>query len=143
MLAGGYVLHEFTAGSGLDIGPFGVQTWLLPHSVPNAGVRLVAGGRALAYTGDSGPSDAVAELARGADLLLAEASHADQVPDDSRRTLSSARQRGVQAAAAGAGHLVLTHLIPGTDPAAAQAAARHGYDGQVGVAAAGMAFDLG
>jgi len=143
MLADGYVLHEFTAGSDLEIGPFGVQTWLLPHSVPNAGVRLAAGGRVLAYTGDTGPSDAVVDLARGADLLLAEASYVDQVPEDSRRTLSSARQQGVQAAAAGARHLLLTHLLPGTDPAAAQAAAQHGYDGEVGVATAGTVFDLG
>jgi ribonuclease BN (tRNA processing enzyme) len=143
MLADGYVLRELTAGSSLDIGPFGVQTRLLPHSVPNAGVRLAAGGRTLAYTGDSGPSDAVVDLARGADLLLAEASFVDQVPEDLRSTLSSARQQGVQAVAAGARQLLLTHLLPGTDPAAAQAAARHGYDGEVGVATAGMAIDLG
>ena len=74
MLTDAYVLHEFTAGDGLDIGPFRAQTRLLPHSVPNAGVRLAAGGRVLAYTGDTGPSPEVVELARGADLLLAEAS---------------------------------------------------------------------
>jgi len=143
MLDGGYVFHEFTAGRGLDIGPFGVQTWLLPHSVPNAGVRLMAGKRVLAYTGDSGPSTAVADLARDADLLLAEASYVDQVPEDSQHTLSSARQQGVQASAAGVSRLLLTHLLPGTDPAAAQAAARHGYDREVGVAIAGTVFDLG
>ncbi len=93
MLAGAYVLHEFTAGSSLQIGPFRVQTRLLPHSVPNAGVRLAAGGQVIAYTGDSGPSHGVAELARGANLLLAEASYVDQVPEDSRRYLSSAPAR--------------------------------------------------
>ena len=122
MLAGGYVLHDLTPGSSLDIGPFGVQTRLLPHWLPNAGVRLAAGGRVLTYTGDSGPDDGVVGLARGADLLLAEASFAGQVPEDSRRYLSSAHQQGRQAAAAGAGRLLLTHLLPGTDPAAARAA---------------------
>jgi hypothetical protein len=39
--------------------------------------------------------------------------------------LSGARQQGRQAAEAGARHLVLTHLMPGTDPSAARAAARH------------------
>src|SRR6266700_1417786 len=53
-------------------------------------------------------------LARGAELLLAEASYADQVPEDSRRSLSSARLQGQQAATAGAGRLLLTHLMPGT-----------------------------
>jgi ribonuclease BN (tRNA processing enzyme) len=142
MLAGGYALHELTPGSSLDVGPLQVQTRLLPHWLPNVGIRLTAGGRALAYTGDSGPSPDVADLARGADLLLAEASYADRVPEDSRRYLSSARQQGRQAAEAGAGHLLLTHLMPGTDPAAARAAAQHGYQGEIGIATAGLALNL-
>jgi len=143
MLAGGYILHELSIGSGLGVGPFHARTRLLPHWLPNAGVRLTAAGQVLAYTGDTGPSEGVADLAREADLLLAEASYPDQVPDDSAHYLSSARQQGRQAAAAGARHLLLTHLMPGTDPAAAQAAAQHGYRGEVGVATAGLVLDLG
>src|SRR5258705_2624517 len=131
MLSDAYVLHEFTAGSRLDIGPFHAETRLLPHSLPNAGVRLAAGDRVFAYTGDPGPSPDVVELARDVDLLLAEATYVDQVPEDSRRFLSSARQAGRQAAHAGVRHLLLTHLQPGTDPTAACAAAREGYDGEV------------
>jgi ribonuclease BN (tRNA processing enzyme) len=142
MLASGYVLHELIPGSSLDIGPFGVQTRLLPHSLPNAGVRLAAGGQVLAYTGDTGPDDGVVGLARDADLLLAEASFIDQVPEELRRSLSSAHQQGRQAAAAGAGRLLLTHLLPGTDPAAALAAARQGYRGKVGVATPGLVVEL-
>ena len=61
-----------------------------------AGVRLAAEGRVVAYTGDTGPSPEVVALARGADLLLAEATYVDQVPEDSRRHLSSARQAGLR-----------------------------------------------
>jgi ribonuclease BN (tRNA processing enzyme) len=142
MLAAAYVWHRFTAGDRLDLGPFQARTRLLPHSLPNAGVRLAAGDRVLAYTGDTGPSPEVVELARDANLLLAEASYVDQVPEDSRRTLSSARQAGQHAAAAGAGHLLLTHLMPGTDPAAAAAAAGAEHAGPVGVAAAGQVVEL-
>lgn len=39
MLAGAYTLHEFAVGSRLDIGPFDALTCLLPHWVPNAGLR--------------------------------------------------------------------------------------------------------
>ena len=60
-------------GDGLEVGPFGVRSWLLPHWMPNAGLRLEADGQVLAYTGDSGPSPLLAELARGADIFLAEA----------------------------------------------------------------------
>jgi ribonuclease BN (tRNA processing enzyme) len=143
MLAGAYVLHELSAGSRLDIGPFRAETRLLPHWVPNAGLRLAAGGRVLAYTGDSGPSPQVVELARRADLLLAEATYVRQVPESSRRYLSSARDAGQRAADAGAGRLLLTHLWPGTDPSAARAAAGDRYDGQIGVATAGLVLDLG
>ena len=143
MLAGGYVLHDLTPGSELDIGPFHARTELLPHSLPNAGLRLTAGGQVFAYTGDTGPSEGVADLGRSADLLLAEASYAEQVPEDLRRYLSSARQQGRQAAAAGARRLLLTHLMPGTDPAAATAAARGWYDGEVGAATPGQVLDLG
>jgi ribonuclease BN (tRNA processing enzyme) len=138
MLAAAYVLHEITVGSRLDIGPFRAQTRLLPHWVPNAGVRLAAGDGVLAYTGDTGPSPDVVELARDADLLLAEATYVDEVPEDSRRYLSSARQVGRQAADAGVRHLLLTHLWPGTDPAAARAAAGDRYDGEISVATADL-----
>ncbi|MEU8244765.1 MBL fold metallo-hydrolase [Nonomuraea sp. NPDC048916] len=142
MLASAYVAHEFTAGSRLDIGPFHVQTRLLPHSVPNAGVRLTAGERVLVYTGDTGPSPDVVDLARDADLFLAEATYADQVPEDSRRYLTSARQAGRQAREADARHLLLTHLQPGTDMTAAQAAARTEYGGELGIAVSGLVVDL-
>jgi hypothetical protein len=65
MLASGYVGHELTADGSLDIGPLQVQTRLLPHWLPNAGIRLTVGGRVLTYSGDTGPSHDVADLARG------------------------------------------------------------------------------
>ncbi|GGP18654.1 MBL fold metallo-hydrolase [Nonomuraea glycinis] len=142
VLTDAYVLHEFTVGSGFDIGPFRAQTRLLPHSVPNAGIRLTAGGRVLAYTGDSGLSPDRVELARDADLLLAEATFVNQVPEDSRRYLTSARQAGRQALEADVRRLVLTHLQPGTDTPAARAAAGAGYDGEIGIATSGLTFDL-
>jgi len=142
MLTDAYVLNEFAADGLFDIGPFRAQTRLLPHWVPNAGLRLAADDRLLAYTGDTGPSPDVVELARDADLLLAEATYVDRVPEDSRRYLSSASQVGRQAANASAGRLLLTHLWPETDPAAAIAAAGDQYDGEVGVATSGMVVDL-
>jgi ribonuclease BN (tRNA processing enzyme) len=143
MLDGAYALHEFAPGDTLHIGPFRADTRLLPHWLPNAGVRLTVGDRTLAYTGDTGPSPEVVALARDADLLLAEASYVDDVPADSRAHLTSARDAGRQAATAGVGRLLLTHLMPGTDPAAARAAAADaGVGGEVGVATAGLVVDV-
>jgi ribonuclease BN (tRNA processing enzyme) len=142
MLDGAYVLREFGAGDRLEIGPFRAETRLLPHWLPNAGVRLATGDQVLVYTGDCGPSPVLAELACRADLLVAEASYADQVPEDARLYLSSARSVGQQAADAGARRLLLTHLLPGTDPSAARAAASDMYGGEIGVATADLVIDL-
>lgn len=142
MLADAYARHEFRPGDRLRIGPFAAQTRLLPHFVPNAGIRLSAGGAVLAYTGDTGPSPDIAELAREADLLLAEATYPDLVPADSARHLSSARQAGGYAAEAGVARLLLTHLQPGTDPDAARQSAADAFTGSIDVATAGLVADL-
>jgi ribonuclease BN (tRNA processing enzyme) len=138
MLDDAYVLHQFAAGDELTIGPFHGETRPLPHSVPNAGIRLVAGDRVLAYTGDTGPSPEVVALAREADLLLAEASYVE----GAMRDLTSAREAGRQAAQADARHLMLTHLLPGTDPEAARAAAGEEYGGPIDIATADLIHEF-
>jgi ribonuclease BN (tRNA processing enzyme) len=134
MLDDAFTLRAFTAGGRFEVGPFVVDTWALPHFVPNAGLRLTSGGRVLAYTGDTGPCRELAELARDADLFLAEATYPDQVPAADARYLSSARQAGEYATRADAGRLMLTHLWPGTLRVRAEEAARGAYDGDVEVA---------
>ena len=138
MLDDAFELREFAPGSAFEVGPFSVRTWLLPHWMPNAGLRLQAAGTVLAYTGDTGPSPDLHGLARDADLFIAEASYPERVPDDSASYLSSARQAGRVAAAAGARNVLLTHLMPGTDPAAAISAAAVSYDGDITVAIPGL-----
>ena len=56
-----------------DAGPFRLESRLLPHYVPNAGVRLSAPELTVAYTGDTGPDPALAELGRDADLFIVDA----------------------------------------------------------------------
>jgi ribonuclease BN (tRNA processing enzyme) len=60
------------------LGPFTVQTARTAHPVECHAIRLTAHGSTLVYTGDTGPSRAVVDLASGADVLLAEASHPEQ-----------------------------------------------------------------
>jgi ribonuclease BN (tRNA processing enzyme) len=119
-----------------------VRTWLLPHWLPNAGLRLQAAGTSLASTGDTGPSPGLPALARDADLFIAEASYPEHVPDDAAPYLSSARQAGQVATAAGTRGLMLTQLMPGTDADAALRAAAAGYDGDITVAAPRFARGL-
>jgi len=105
------------------IGPFEVTTVRTQHPVECHAVRLSAGGRSLVYTGDTGPSAEVVELARGADVLLAEAAYPD-VPGLPGGLHLTGRQAGEHAAAAGVGRLIVTHVPAWVDADAQLAAAR-------------------
>ena len=110
------------------LGPFRVTTARTAHPVECHAVRLEAGGRSLVYTGDTGPCDAVTELSRGADVLLAEAAHPD-VPDLPPDLHLTGRQAGETAAAAGVGRLLVTHVPAWVDADAQLAAARSVFAG--------------
>ena len=118
-------VFDFTVltGAPLEMGPFSVSTTRTAHPVECHAVRLTADGRSLVYTGDTGASAAVVELARGADVLLAEAAHPD-VPGLPRDLHLTGREAGEHAAAAGVGRLLVTHVPPWGDPAAQLASAR-------------------
>ncbi|MEV4291362.1 MBL fold metallo-hydrolase [Nonomuraea bangladeshensis] len=113
------------------VGPFELTGLSLPHYVPNAGIRLEADGVALAYSGDTGPTPALAELGRGADLFIVEATDRDGETGRSPRNLLTSAEAGYWAARAGARRLMLTHFWPGNDRDAAVAAARRAFGGDV------------
>jgi ribonuclease BN (tRNA processing enzyme) len=141
-LKGACEVHAFDAGEAFPIGPFGIESRLLPHSIPNAGLRISAGGAAITYTGDAGPSDDLVDLADRTDLLLAEATYAESVPSGNAGVLNSALEVGRQAHRARAARLMLTHLLPGTDPEASLAAAGRSFDDWSAVAMPGTVVEL-
>ena len=74
MFAGAFDVSEYRDGEPFEAAGFEV----VPHRVLHYellafGFRITANGRTLGYSGDSGPSDALPELARDADLFLCEA----------------------------------------------------------------------
>src|SRR5262249_23000219 len=94
------------------IRPFTVRTALIVHPVPDSAVRADYGGKSLVYTGDPGPTEALVELARGADMLLSEAALQDddrRNPPDLHLTPADA---GEQAKKAGVKRLVITRVPP-------------------------------
>jgi ribonuclease BN (tRNA processing enzyme) len=141
MLADDYDLHSFAAGDRFTVGPFELQTRSLSHFVPNVGVRITTRYAVVAYTGDGGADEQVVRLAQNANVLLAEATYPDGVPDESRGHLGDAATAGRFADAARAEQLVLTHMWPGADPGAAVAAARKAFAGPVSVAVPGLVLD--
>jgi ribonuclease BN (tRNA processing enzyme) len=141
-LKGACEVRGFEAGEAFPIGPFGIESRLLPHSIPNAGLRISAGGKSITYTGDAGPSDDLVELAAGTDLLLAEATFAESVPTENAGVLNCALEVGRQAHRARAARLMLTHLMPETDHEASRAAARRSFDDWIAVATPGTIVEL-
>jgi ribonuclease BN (tRNA processing enzyme) len=92
-----------------EIGPFAAEIVRTAHPIECYAIRLTAGGRSMVYTGDTGPSDDVVGLARGADVLLAEAAHppGPGLPPGLHLT---GREAGEHAAAAKVGRLLITHI---------------------------------
>ena len=125
----------------ITIGPFTITVARVAHPVPAYAIRVEAGGASLVYSGDTGPTPALVELTRGADLALFEASCLSDVENPKDLHMTGV-QAGEHATAAGAGRLVLTHLVSWNDPRATLAEGRSAFDGEVALAAPGMVVEL-
>lgn len=129
------------------VGPFQLTSIALPHYVPNAGVRLSSPDLTVAYTGDTGPDPALADLGRDADLYIVEATdghHQLEVTVAPAEQLLhlTARAAGEAAAQAGAHQLLLTHFWPGNDRETSRAAAEEVFPGTVLLADEGLKIQL-
>jgi ribonuclease BN (tRNA processing enzyme) len=121
--------REVELSSSFELGPFRFEARPMTHLVPTIGVRMSADGTTIAYTGDTGPTDEVEALARGADVLLAEAALQDM--DEPPWFHLTARQAATYAAKAGAGRLVLSHFWPTHDRDASREQAAEAYPGDL------------
>jgi ribonuclease BN (tRNA processing enzyme) len=133
--------HDLAAGP-LEIGPFRVTADHMNHPVETFGFRVEHAGWRLAYSADTGESDALVRLAEGADLLLCEASFLEQ-PGNPPDLHLTARQAGEHATRAGAGQLVLTHLVAWNDRERSLSEAAGTYRGPLSLAVSGQAFGPG
>ena len=124
-----------------QIGPFQVTAGHVNHPVETFGLRLEHDGHSLVYSADTGESPALVDLARDCDLMLCEASFLD-APDLPEGVHLSGSQAGRHAARAGAGRLVLTHLVPWHDPARSLDEAVRTFSGPVSLAASGQVLDI-
>ena len=125
-----------------QIGPFRVTTERMNHPVETFGFRVEHAGWTVAYSADTGPTDALVRLADGADVLLSEASFQNNKnnPPDLHLT---ARQAGEHATRAGAGQLVLTHLVPWYDRDLSLTQAAETFSGPLSAAATGLVLGPG
>jgi ribonuclease BN (tRNA processing enzyme) len=136
-----YRFHSVRPGT-VEIGPLRVSTERMSHPVETYGVRIEHEGRALAYSADTAPCDALVKLASGADLFLCEASYLDSEPNPPGLHMTGG-EAGEAATKAGVKRLLLTHLVSawGSEQATFEAA-RSTFAGPVELARPGAAFDV-
>jgi ribonuclease BN (tRNA processing enzyme) len=125
-----------------EIGPFRVKARNMAHiGVPALGYRIEVDGRALAYSGDTGPSEHLVELARDADVFLCEATWQEGM--ELLPFHLSGRQAGEHARAAGVERLVLTHIWPSLDKELSRVEAAETFSGPIDIAREGMVIPIG
>jgi ribonuclease BN (tRNA processing enzyme) len=132
------------------VGPFRVATASVDHPVEAYAVRVteaVDAGGSLVFSGDTGPCDALVELAlgedgTGVDLLLVEAAFMDGpgLPPGVHLTGSQAAAVGDRA---GVGQVLLTHIPPWHDPERVLTDATPHFTGPTSLAVTGAVWSVG
>ena len=136
---------------GFDLAPgIRLRTYPMRHSTlfPVLGARFEIGERVVAFTADTARCDSVLDLARGADLLVADARYAKTVPPampDQSAYHCAAHDAGDYATGAGVKRLALVHI--GAEYAGRYtevlAEALVGFSGPASVPAAGTVIEIG
>lgn len=101
----GYPEEEPFAVAGFDA----LAMQVAHYGMPTCGIRLEHGGAAMAVSADTGPTPALARLARGAGLFVCEATLADGQDEGALRGHLSAAEALEAHREAGARRLLLTH----------------------------------
>ena len=137
---GARTVEELRDGGRLVVPPFALEAREVRHIPGALGVRVRADGATVAFSGDSGPCEALVELCRGVDLALLECSHPSGRATTGHLTPETAARTAV---AAGVERLVLTHFYPACDAIDVAAEVRAaGYAGALHLAEDGDVVEL-
>lgn len=126
--------QEVGHGDHVQIGEVSLRFARSVHPVPTVSTRIEVEGVTLVYSGDSAGGPDLVDIARGADLLLCEATwtgDAADYPPDIHLTATDAAKVANEA---GVARLVLTHLAGATDRERTMAEAAAVFDGTVQLA---------
>lgn len=128
------------SGQPVSVGPFQIDAVRAAHPVEAYSMRVSAGGKAMAFSGDTGPTPALVNIAHDCAVALFEASNVGTGhPPDLHMSGAEAAQA---ATAAHADRLVLTHLVQWVDQAAVLAEARAHFDGPIDLARPGLVVEI-
>jgi ribonuclease BN (tRNA processing enzyme) len=103
-------LREYAPETPFTAGEFEVTPICLPHyTLETYGLRVSNGSTTLAYSGDCGPSERLADLARDADLFICEATLKSPEADGGLRGHLAPEETIAAFEASGARRLLVTH----------------------------------
>jgi ribonuclease BN (tRNA processing enzyme) len=110
MFENAFQIHEYEANVPFEAaGQQVIAHRVLHYEMLAFGFRVSANGTTLAYSADSGPTDALVELARDADLFVCEATLLQPNPEGGIRGHLAANEADAAFQASGAKRLLLTH----------------------------------
>jgi ribonuclease BN (tRNA processing enzyme) len=134
-------VHEYATGDVLRIGELTVTPHPIGHYVSAWSMDIRGpGGERIVYAGDMGPSDTVVELARGADLLIVEATLESSAFDDPKRGHMTAEEAVDHVVRSGVPKGLLVHYP--SERRAAIAAICTPTEGRVLPAVSGMVVEV-
>jgi ribonuclease BN (tRNA processing enzyme) len=138
-MAEAFAVRELHDGDRVPLPGLELEAIAVRHDGETFGLRASAGGSTVAYTADSGPCPALQRLATSVDLLICAAG--TMRPEGFEIHLNP-EQAGELATAAGVRRLVLTHLRPPIDEAAAKSRAATRFAGPIEVARRGLTLEV-
>jgi len=109
---------------------FSLTTKKMKHRPSSLGFRFEAGGKSIVFSGDTEQNENLVELAKNADLLVAECNFGEEVGGDHM----NAEQVAVIAARANAKALLLHHFSPEAEKVDTKAIAAKKFNGVIYVA---------
>jgi len=128
-------------GDTTEVGDLAIAFGPANHSTDAVSIRVTNAAGSMVYTGDTGWDDRLVEFARGAEVLLSEATLVGLATGVNGH--QSPTEAGRLAHRAGVGRLVLVHIPPHLDRTVAVAEAASEFDGPVEAARPGMTIEIG
>ncbi len=142
LIESAFRIEEYGPGAEVEIGEIRASFHPVPHFIDTFAVKLSANqSGTLTYSADTRPGDEIIDVARGADLLLVEAT----LPRPERtgvRGHLTPEEAGDHAKRAGAKRVVITHISDELGDDWAREEAERGFGGPVEVAREGATYDV-
>lgn len=141
LIENAFEIEQYKAEDTVEVGPIKVSFHPVPHFIDTFAISLESDGSRVVFGADSRPGEELIEIARGADLLVVEAT----LPRPERtgvRGHMTPEEAGAHAKEAGVKRVVITHISDELGDEWAREEAERGFGGPVEVARGGATYEV-